>query len=58
MTIIENETCQKPLLYKRARDTSERCISLLKVNVCGFVIKDYEILLDKWLQRSMDWMTN
>ncbi|KAI9275155.1 hypothetical protein EDC94DRAFT_592245 [Helicostylum pulchrum] len=55
-TIIEGVAHQKPLTYKRAFLTIQRCINLFKVTVCEFVLKDYEALLDKWLKRSSDWM--
>jgi hypothetical protein len=33
------------------------CISQFMAIFCGFVLKDYHILLNKWLKRSMCWMT-
>lgn len=53
--MVGNEKCKKPILYERANNTNDRCIRLLKMTVCQFVLRDYETLLDKWLKRSMDW---
>lgn len=55
LSMVGNEKCKKPILYERASNTNDRCIRLLKMTVCQFVLKDYETLLDKWLKRSMDW---
>ncbi|KAI7892626.1 uncharacterized protein EV154DRAFT_550571 [Mucor mucedo] len=54
--LIENESSQKSSSYKRARNTNEACINLLRSTICEFVLKDYEVLLDRWLRRSSDWI--
>ncbi|KAI8081958.1 uncharacterized protein B0P05DRAFT_67285 [Gilbertella persicaria] len=34
-----------------------KCIELLVTTICSFVLKDYELLLDKWLHQSTEWLS-
>ncbi|KAI8367358.1 hypothetical protein EDC96DRAFT_150518 [Choanephora cucurbitarum] len=34
------------------------CAELFSTVVCGFVMKDYELFLEKWLKQSTDWLLN
>ena len=51
------ETSKNSAAYERCQTLNERCIQSFKVTVCQFVLQDYETLLDKWLKKSMEWMT-
>ncbi|KAG1450987.1 hypothetical protein G6F56_008203 [Rhizopus delemar] len=55
-SLLENSGDRKPLV-EEAYQINTACISLFVSIVCGFVMKDYDILLEKWFKRSTYWMT-
>ncbi|CAO3684087.1 unnamed protein product [Rhizopus stolonifer] len=55
-SLLENSGDRKPLV-EEAYQSNTTCISLFVSIICGFVMKDYDILLEKWFKRSTYWMT-
>lgn len=44
-------------LVKEAYQSNYACISQFMSIVCSFILKDYDILLNKWFKRSTYWIT-
>ncbi|CEG80158.1 hypothetical protein RMATCC62417_14531 [Rhizopus microsporus] len=57
LTSIIHKAGKREGLVKEAYQINMACISQFMTIVCGFVLKDYEILLNKWFKRSTYWLT-
>ncbi|KAG1173977.1 hypothetical protein G6F70_004715 [Rhizopus microsporus] len=57
LTSIMHKAGKREGLVKEAYQINKTCITQFMTIVCGFVLKDYEILLNKWFKRSIYWLT-
>lgn len=46
---------QQVELYENLLSKIQTCADTLQKVVCGFVLQDFTILLNKWMKRSREW---
>ncbi|ORZ14522.1 hypothetical protein BCR42DRAFT_452284 [Absidia repens] len=56
MDMSRSQTMDKAYLYDHLLQKSMMCTGTLHTVVCGFVMQDFAILINKWLKRTRDWL--
>ncbi|KAF7729246.1 hypothetical protein EC973_004776 [Apophysomyces ossiformis] len=56
VSILDQASPDKTMLCKRIIQTTQMCSDSLSRIVCGFLMRDFSRLLNKWIKKCNDWM--